>query len=67
MQGSFRVNGRVATITLRVSVHGLPEDTTVSVTDLMLQPGGSSSGWMPHVTELPWSAGIAASSGGAAG
>mgnify|MGYP006879733368 CR=1 FL=1 len=64
MQGEIRVDGRVAKIKLRVSVQGLPEDTSVSVSDLMLQPGGSSSGWMPHVTELPWSAGVTATSEG---
>ncbi|WP_268802389.1 hypothetical protein [Agrococcus casei] len=29
----------------------------VDVTDVMLQPGGNPSGWLPHVTEMQWSAG----------
>ena len=60
MRGSISVSGRVATIKLRLMVRGLPTDVTVTVTDLMLQPGGSQSGWQPHITELPWSAGVSA-------
>lgn len=56
MQGNFRVQGRVARLTLRIEVDS-PVDG-VDVTDVMLQPGGNSSGWLPHVTELPWSAGV---------
>lgn len=58
MQGTVRANGRVATVLLRVTVEGLPDDASVDVTDLQLQPGGTPSGWLPHVTELPWSAGV---------
>lgn len=58
MRGNLRVNGRAALIKLRVMVKGLPGDARVDIADLMLQPGSSSSGWLPHVTEMPWSAGI---------
>lgn len=58
MQGVLRVNGRPAKIKLRVKVRGLPAGASVDVTDLMLQPGAAVSGWLPHTTELPWSAGI---------
>lgn len=58
MQGSLRVSQRAAKIRLRVAVRDLPAGATAEVTDLMLQPGGAVSGWLPHVTELPWSAGI---------
>lgn len=59
MQGTIRKGTKkVAKMTLRVQVRGMPSDGSVEVTDLMFQPGGSSSGWMPHVTELPWSAGV---------
>lgn len=60
MQGTIRVNGRVAKIKVRVTVKALPAAAEVVVTDVMLQPGGGVSGWLPHVTELPWSAGITA-------
>lgn len=56
MRGTFRVNGRVLRMTLRVSVKN--PTGGVDVTDVMLQPGGNSSGWLPHVTEMPWSAGV---------
>lgn len=60
MQGVMRVNGRIATVRLRVSLRDLPAEASVTITDLMLQPGGGISGWMPHITELPWSAGVSA-------
>lgn len=58
MQGVLRVNGRPAKIKLRVKVRGIPAEAEVKITDLMLQPGSSVSGWLPHTTELPWAAGI---------
>jgi len=54
----IRVNSRPAKVKIRASVRGLPSDAEVEVSDLMLQPGNSVSGWLPHVTELPWSAGV---------
>lgn len=60
MNGVVRVNGRVARIRLRVRVRALPSGASVQVSDLMLQPGGTLSGWLPHTTELPWVAGISA-------
>ena len=50
--------GRLAMIRIRIQVENMPADAEVSVTDVMFQPGDSSSGWIPHVTELPWSAGV---------
>lgn len=59
MQASMNAGGkRMALIRIRVEVDGIPTDAYVSITDMMFQPGGSSSGWLPHVTELPWSAGV---------
>lgn len=60
MQGTIHVNGRVAKIKVRVTVKALPASSEVVVTDVMMQPGGTASGWLPHVSELPWSAGITA-------
>ena len=57
MQGVLRVHQRPAKIKVRVTNRGTA-GADVSVTDMMLQPGGAVSGWLPHVTELPWSAGI---------
>lgn len=56
MQGTVRVSKRVARLKLRIEVEN-PGDG-LDVTDIMLQPGSGVSGWLPHVTELPWSAGI---------
>lgn len=64
MRGNLRVSGKAALIKLRVTARGLPADARVDITDLMLQPGSSSSGWLPHTTELPWSAGIVPEPGG---
>lgn len=60
MQGVVRTYKRAATIKLRITVRGAPADAAVQVTDVMLQPGNVVSAWIPHVTELPWSAGVAA-------
>lgn len=56
MRGTFRPRREVARMTLRLEATGAA--TSVTVTDVMLQPGGAVSGWLPHVTELPWTAGI---------
>lgn len=60
MQGTFRVGWRrVARMTLRLEA---TDADGLELTDVMLQPGGSVSGWLPHVTELPWSSGTTAPS-----
>lgn len=56
MQGVIRVQGRVARMTLRIEVKN--PGAGVDVTDVMLQPGGAVSGWLPHVSELGWAAGV---------
>lgn len=56
MRGTFRVQKRVARVTLRVEVTA--PAAPIDVTDVMLQPGAAASGWLPHVSELPWSAGV---------
>lgn len=58
MNGKFAPGGRVAKVRVRITVSGVPSSAEVTITDVMLQPGGSVSGWMPHVYELPWSAGV---------
>lgn len=58
-QASVNTGGkRLAMIRIRIMVKGIPTEAFVQVTDTLFQPGGSSSGWLPHVTELPWSAGV---------
>jgi hypothetical protein len=53
MQGTFRTGSkRIKRMVLRL------EGSNVTVTDVMLQPGRNPSGWLPHVTELPWIAGV---------
>jgi len=56
MHGTIRASRRVARITVRVEI--VDPAARVDVTDVMLQPGGAASGWLPHVTEMPWSAGV---------
>lgn len=58
MRGRLRIQGRPALITLRLAADDIPSEAEVTVADVMLQPGGSASGWLPHVTEMPWSAGV---------
>lgn len=60
LQGVLRVNSRPAKIKIRVISVSAEAAANVEVTDIQLQPGASVSGWLPHVTELPWAAGIAA-------
>lgn len=60
MQGVLRIYNRPAKIKLRITVRGAPADAEVIITDVMFQPGGIVSAWMPHLTELPWSAGVTA-------
>lgn len=61
MRGTFRVGRKlVARMTLRLEA---TDADGITITDVMLQPGGSVSGWLPHVTELPWSGGITAGGG----
>lgn len=56
MRGTIRVRGRVARLKLRIEVKD--PGAGVDVTDVMLQPGATASGWLPHPTELRWSGGV---------
>lgn len=56
--GVLRVNSRPAKIKLRIKSSGAPASANVEITDVMLQPGASVSGWLPHVTEMPWVSGV---------
>ncbi len=51
---------RILTIRVRIQVAiptGHPE-AAVDVADLLLQAGSIATGWVPHVTEMPWTAGV---------
>lgn len=48
---------RPVTVRVRLSV-AAPAGASVTVADVMLQAGGTASGWVAHVTELPWIAGV---------
>lgn len=50
---------KVLKLRLRITVAGLPAGAAVEITDTMLQAGTIASGWAPHVTELPWTTGVA--------
>lgn len=56
--GVLRVNARPAKIKLRIKSSGAPASANVEITDVMFQPGASVSGWLPHVTEMPWVSGV---------
>lgn len=45
-------------IKIKMTSRSMPAGAEVKITDTMLQPGGSVSGWLPHVTELPWASGL---------
>ncbi|QFP95348.1 hypothetical protein SEA_YUUY_19 [Microbacterium phage YuuY] len=44
------------TLTIKVAVK--TTDADVKVTDLILQAGTVGTGWVPNVTEMPWTAGV---------
>ncbi|AVJ51010.1 hypothetical protein FDJ44_gp19 [Microbacterium phage Pikmin] len=44
------------TLTIKVKVS--TEDEDVEVTDLILQAGTVGTGWVPNVTEMPWTTGV---------
>lgn len=49
---------RVLKIRIRITTTSIPAGAAVEITDAMMQPGSTVTGWAPHVTELPWTAGI---------
>lgn len=44
--------------TLAIKVAVSTTDSEVEVTDLILQAGSVGTGWLPNVTEMPWTAGV---------
>lgn len=44
------------TVTIKVKV--ATSNGGVKVTDLILQPGTVGTGWVPNVTEMPWTTGV---------
>lgn len=58
MRGVVRLGGRAAKVKLRIQSRNQHAVSNVEVTDVLFQPGSAVSGWLPHVAELPWSAGI---------
>ncbi|UVG34587.1 hypothetical protein SEA_CHEETO1_21 [Microbacterium phage Cheeto1] len=44
------------TLTIQVKVTSPGGD--VKITDLILQAGSTGTGWVPNVTEMPWTAGV---------
>lgn len=49
---------RPLTIRIRLSVAAPAASARLVVGDVLLQAGGIASGWVPHVTEMPWTAGV---------
>lgn len=48
---------RPLTIRIRLSA-AAPPPAGITVADVLLQAGGTATGWVPHVTEMPWIAGV---------
>jgi hypothetical protein len=53
-------NKQVLTIRLTLTTSGVPTSATIQITDVLLQAGDTATGWVAHVTEMPWIAGITA-------
>lgn len=50
---------RPLTVRVRLAV-AAPSGASVTVADVLLQPGSTATGWVPNVTEMPWLAGVVA-------
>ncbi|AUX83357.1 hypothetical protein FDJ34_gp19 [Microbacterium phage Eleri] len=44
--------------TLTIKVKITTASGNVKVTDLILQAGTTGTGWLPNVTEMPWTTGV---------
>ena len=54
-----RPQGGRRPLTVRVRLQAeAPAGASVTVADVLLQAGGTASGWVPHVAELPWTSGV---------
>lgn len=53
-------NPSISKQTLTIKVKVTTPDGDVRVTDLILQAGTTGTGWVPNVTEMPWTAGVVA-------
>lgn len=49
-------NSYKQTLTIKVKVS--TADPGVKVTDLILQAGTVGTGWVSHITEMPWTTGV---------
>ena len=54
----IRRQGASRPLTIKVRLIVDPRAGTTRLTDVLLQAGGTASGWVPHVTEMPWGAGV---------
>ncbi len=45
-------------IRLRIQTTHENPDGATTLADIQLQAGGTATGWVPHVTEMPWVAGV---------
>jgi hypothetical protein len=49
---------RILTVKARFVVSGIPPGARVVLADLLWQAGSTKTLWVPHVTEMPWAAGV---------
>jgi hypothetical protein len=59
LQPQTPTGAQVLTIRLRIQATTTTTGTT-GIYDVLLQAGSTATGWVPHVTEIPWTAGITA-------
>lgn len=46
--------------TLSIKVSITSAEGNIKITDLILQSGTTGTGWVPNVTEMPWTTGVVA-------
>lgn len=49
-------NSYKQTLTIKVKV--TTANGNVKITDMILQAGTTGTGWVPNVTEMPWTTGV---------
>lgn len=49
-------NASKQTLTIKVKV--TTANGNVKITDMILQAGTTGTGWVPNVTEMPWTVGV---------
>lgn len=55
----FRPESQGRPVTIRVRLQATtPAGARLVVADVLLQAGSTATGWVPNVTEMPWTTGV---------